>query len=235
MLEIPIHRKTMINILEALYSSSYWKYLWFKWWTLAYFLYWLDRFSTDLDFDIIEKIDNEWAFMNWIENILSKFGKIKDKKNKKRTYFFLVDYWEWEMNIKIEINKRLRKNDIFEIQNIFGISATCMSKSSAFTNKLIALTERKIPASRDLYDVYYFLRESFPINEKLLFERSWKTTIEYLFFTKEFITSKFNKKNILAEIWEVLDNKQKYFVKNEMIDKIIWLIDFRLFEIEKWK
>lgn len=54
-----MHRKYMFDVLKVLYNSKYAKLLWFKWWTALCFFYELDRFSVDLDFDIVEKLSLE--------------------------------------------------------------------------------------------------------------------------------------------------------------------------------
>ena len=45
-----------------------------------------------------------------------------------------------------------------------------MKKDSIFGNKLVALYERM--KNRDLYDVNFFLKNKFPLNEKLIEERT---------------------------------------------------------------
>jgi len=45
-----------------------------------------------------------------------------------------------------------------------------------FSNKLIALLERN--TNRDIYDVYFFLKNTFDINENLILERTKETKKE---------------------------------------------------------
>ena len=47
-----------------------------------------------------------------------------------------------------------------------------MDKASIFANKLVALTDRKIMVNRDLYDICFFYKNNFPINEKIITERT---------------------------------------------------------------
>ena len=53
MLNTDKHRQIMFMIIKDIFNSNLWKYLAFKWWTACYFLHSLDRFSTDLDFDLL--------------------------------------------------------------------------------------------------------------------------------------------------------------------------------------
>lgn len=227
MLTIPRHRSKLSAILESICSSKYWKSIWFKGWTLAYFLYGLDRFSTDLDFDLLWDVD-EIQMIKDIQIILSAHGTVKDYHNKERTLFWLLDYGTWEMNIKIEINKRTRKNDHFSLKKILWTEIFCMDEWSVFANKLVALIERKRTVSRDLYDINFFFRKGFPINDDLILERTGKNIKEYLIEVKIFISETFNSTNILAWLGEVIDNKQKAFVKEKLVENTLWYIDLYL-------
>lgn len=224
MLNTSLHRKYMFDILISLFQTKFAKNLAFKGWTACYFLYSLDRFSTDLDFNLIWDINEEELFLE-IEKILLKSGTIKESYNKRFTIFFLFSYGESDINIKIEINKRNRENNIYETINFFWNDIIVMDKSSIFANKLVALTDRKIMVNRDLYDIWFFYKNNFPINEKLIFERTWKNYKEYLEYLLEFI-SKINKKTLLNWLGEILNPKQKAFVKEKMINELIWKIEF---------
>ena len=47
------HRLLLFLILKDIFSLDIASKLAFKWWTLCYFVYWLDRFSTDIDLDLV--------------------------------------------------------------------------------------------------------------------------------------------------------------------------------------
>lgn len=226
MLNTSFHRKYMFEILVNIFQTKFAKNLAFKWWTACYFLHSLDRFSTDLDFNLIWEVDEEKLFTD-IETLLLKQWTIKESYNKRFTIFFLFSYGENDMNIKIEINKRNRNNNIYETINFFWNDIIVMDRASIFTNKLVALTDRKIMVNRDLYDIWFFYKNNFPINEKIIIERTWKTYKEYLFFLLDFL-SKVNKKNLLNWLGEVLNPKQKAFVKDKLLTELIWKIEFEL-------
>jgi len=195
-LHIPKHREIMHNLLIAI-SQKYGDILGFKGGTLAYFLYDLPRFSTDLDFDVVKEVD-EQLFLSDLKQICTQYGTVKDFYNKEWTIFLLVDYEINEMNIKIEINKRTRKNDHFSFKSLYGDPIFCMENYDVFTNKLVALSERKHPASRDLFDIHFFLSQGVEINEELLKERTKKGAVEYLEEIRNFIPKNFNETTLLA-------------------------------------
>ena len=219
-LNIKKHRIIMINILKDIVGSVYWKHLGFKWGTLLYLLYNLDRFSTDLDFDLLDKWSiNEEKMLVDLAKICSKHGKVKDMYNKEKTLFLLVDYEPYEMKIKIEINKKRSIHSKYEYKSILWYQVLCMEAESLFANKLVALTQRKNIASRDLFDVHFFLKKWFEINENIIKERTGKSLKSYLKYVIDFITKNFTEKTLLAGLGELVDQKQKYFIKNLLVQE----------------
>lgn len=213
------HRNIMKNILIDFYKDfNIWTKIVFKWWTASYFFYDLDRFSTDLDFDFIwnyENIDDK------IISILEKYWKIK-----KTWRNLTLSYWNRDVNIKIDISRNIWKNNIYEINNFYWVDIKTQDKSTIFGNKLVALTERN--TNRDIYDVYFFLEKSFPINEKLIFERTGKNKKELFLQIIEKLKKLPKNYKILDWLWDVLDNNQKAFVKNKLIKKLIWMLEFKI-------
>ena len=220
------HRTIMFLILNDIFDSELKDFLAFKWWTLAYFIYQLPRFSTDLDFDIIQPCPD---IMDKVEAVVKKYWIIKDKKNKKFTYFLLLDYGSSEHNIKIEISKKKYENTEYELINFFWKQIRAMKQSSIFAHKLVALSERM--KNRDLFDVDYFFKQWFPIKEDIIIERTWLTYKEFLEKLLVIIPKNYKPNTILAEIWDLITNKQKEFMKTKMIDEVLWFIQLELFKI----
>lgn len=129
----------------------------------------LDRFSTDIDLDILD-IEQENLIIQYMKELLIQFGDIKNETLGKTIHRWIFRYDEKGMNIKIELNKRIWTNNTYEPQNINNIPISCMTPDCIFANKLVALSERFV--NRDLYDIYFFFREKFPINEALITERT---------------------------------------------------------------
>ena len=217
----------MYKIINTIFSSSLRQNLAFKIWTLCYFLQNLPRFSTDLDFDLIQDAPHVMETLQWI---LEKLGTIKDSYSKNFTYFFLFDYGTGNHNIKIEISKKTYRNNTYENSNFFGKNITVMSKDSIFANKLVALSERY--KNRDLFDIHFFFTNHYPVNEKIIKERTWLSYKDFLLLIKEQIPKKHSTNTILAELGDLIDNKQKSFMKTKIIEETLRVIDFTLFSIE---
>lgn len=213
------HRQIMYNILIDIFTSDLSKNLAFKWWTVCYFLHELDRFSTDLDFDFI------WEYKNIDDEIIFILKKYWDIKKTGRN--LTLSYWKRDINIKIDISRNIWKNNNYEIVNFFWVDIKIQDKATIFANKLVALTERN--TNRDIYDVYFFFKNNFDINEELIIERTGNNK-KMLFTTilKKISTLPDNYK-ILDWLWDVLDdNKHKNFIKVELINKLIWLLEFNI-------
>lgn len=217
MLNTEKHRMLMYKILKEIFESDFGKNLAFKWWTSSYFLYNLDRFSTDLDFDLIESKDFS---DDKIIEILRKYWEIK-KWNK-----LILSYWDNETNIKIDINRNIWKSNKYELVDFFGTSIRVQDKSTIFANKLVALIERF--TNRDIYDVYFFFQNLFNINEDIIFERTWKTKKELFISIKEKLNKLPDNYKILDWLWELLTEKQKTFVKTKLVKELIWILEMKI-------
>lgn len=169
MLNSEVYEKYMKKILTAIFDNEIGKFLAFKGGTLVYLLHELDRFSTDIDLDIIDVSQEELIIQN-MKELLIDLGDIKNETLGKTLHRWIFRYDEKGMNIKVELNKRIWKNNTYGIQIIYNKPIRCMTSDCIFANKLVALSERF--ANRDLYDVHFFFREKFPINELLIIERT---------------------------------------------------------------
>ena len=215
------HKRILLQILVEIFKSIDSKVA-LKGGTCAYLFYNLPRISVDLDFDILKPLNPE--DIENIKKILSKFGEIRDFHKKRNTIFFLLNYGEGYPNIKIEFNRRVWKNNKYKIIWFLGIEMKIADETTIFTNKLVALGDRKNPVARDVFDVYYFLKTGFSLNEELIRERTGKNLNEFLTFLSTYIKKKFSKKNILLGLGEVLEEKQKEWIRQNLINEVLELI-----------
>jgi len=216
------HRTLMFQILKDIFLSDLGSNLSFKGWTACYFLYGLDRFSTDLDFDLLKDID--WLDEKILE-ILEKYWSVKNGSK------LILSYWEKDINIKIDINRNIWNNNNYEIINFYGIDMKVQDKSTIFANKLVALIERF--TNRDIYDVYFFFQNMFDINEEIIIERTWKTKKELFIIIRDKLKDLPENYKILDGLGELLDEKQKSFVKNKLLKDLLWIIEMKIdFDLE---
>jgi predicted nucleotidyltransferase component of viral defense system len=99
----------------------------FKGGTAAYLFYNLDRFSVDLDFDLLDT-DREEAVFQEVSRILKSYGNLITADREKYTLTFVLAYNEKDpgaQNVKVEINRR-DFGSRYEIKTYLGISMKVM-------------------------------------------------------------------------------------------------------------
>lgn len=226
MLEINTHKTILLQILKEIYTDiTLGPLLGFKGGTAAYLFYDLSRFSADLDFDLFDGSKGDYVF-DKIEAIIKNFGKIKEKQKKQNTLFFVLSYGEKSRNIKIEISRR-NFGSHYEIKNYLGISMLVIVKEDMFAHKLVAMLERKETANRDIFDVWFFLKNNWEINKEIAEKRTGMKFKEYLKKCIEFI-DKLSEKNILAGMGELLDEKTKSWAKRSLKKDVLFLLKLKL-------
>jgi predicted nucleotidyltransferase component of viral defense system len=233
MLSEKYHRKIMFEILRDIYKSDLGFYLGFKGGTMLYFFYNLNRFSIDLDFDLLLPTDKkrmltEDAILKKLEKIIKPYGKMEDIYNKNYTLFALVNYGSGERNLKIEISKRLTYKNKYEFKNLYGTAVKCMVIEDAFSHKLLAATGRRSAVNRDFYDLYFFWKNGYDFNEKIIKKIAKKSGREYLIFLRKYIEKNLNKNNVLQGLGELLSESEKDWVKDNLKRELLNYIDFNL-------
>jgi len=225
-LRIPEHKDILLQILKDIYSdTNIAPFLGFKGGTAAYIFYNLSRFSVDLDFDLIDEDKKEEVFGK-IEKIAKNYGKIKEARRKRFNLFFLLSYGEEAQNIKIEVNRRIFDSR-YEIKTYLGISMLVMVKEDMFAHKLMAMYERLGKTNRDIYDVWFFLKNNWPINKEIVEKRAGTDFNDFL---KRCVSSleKMSNQNILSGMGELLDEKQKVWVKENLKKDTVFLLKLKL-------
>jgi hypothetical protein len=75
-----------------------------------------------------------------------------------------------------------------------------------------------------LYDINFFLKNKFPLNELVIVERTWKHSKDLIKELIELLPVHYNKNNVLADLWEVLTDEQKIRMKNKALNETIELL-----------
>jgi len=224
MLNIEKHKLILVQILKEIYSSiDVSSLLGFKGGTALNLIYNLPRFSVDLDFNLLDVEKKELVFEK-LDIILQKFGTVKSKSKKHFTLFFLLSYGEGERNIKIEISLR-KFPDSYELKNYLGIPMLIMKKEDMFAHKLAALLDRRNLTNRDLFDIWFFMKQRFAVNKELLEMRVGTDFKAYLGKCIE-VVSKVNNTYILQGLGEVPGEKVKNEIKKNLKDELLFLLKF---------
>lgn len=224
MLKVNKHRIILFNLITKIYKSDLANILGFKGGTMAYFFYGLDRFSVDLDFDLLNEKKIDYV-KKTLPKIIEENGKIIESYDKFYTLFYLLSYEKNQRQIKIEVSKRNILSS-YQISNFYGVDVLIQKIEDAFATKLLACTTRKIIAYRDFYDVLFYLKKGVNPNEEIIKKITGKNLINYLIFLKKFVDKNITNQNILYAIGELINEKQKDFIRKNFKEELLKYIDF---------
>jgi len=226
-LDINTHKNILLQILKDIYTDvTIGPILGFKGGTAVYMFYGLNRFSVDLDFDLLDETKIEYVYQR-LYKIIQEYGQIKRSFRKRYTIFLLLSYAEKDHNIKVEINLR-NFGSKYEVKTYFGIAMKVMVQEDMFANKLVAMMERFGKTNRDIFDVWFFLKNNWDINKEIVIKR---TNMPFKEFLQQCINSleKMSNRNILSGIGELLDHQQlKSWVKANLKNDTIFLLKSKL-------
>ena len=222
------HKKIMLGILADISKDPELSVnLGFKGGTCCYFVYGLDRFSVDLDFDLLDAEKKDLVIKKMYE-LLKKYGTIKKGSNESRVK---LKYSDDSSALKIDISPRDELNHLnsYEITDIVsGVPLNILKQEDMFAHKLVAIKDRfenrsanKIIANRDIYDINFFFNKNWEINYEIILLRRKKDAKLYFKELMEFIEKNVDNKKILDGIGALVSDEKRKWVKNELKNEVI--------------
>lgn len=193
-----------LEVLDRLNSARFLNYLVFVGGTMLRLCFGLNRFSADLDFWIIRKIDIE-NFFERLKKYLLSFYTIKDSANKFYTLLFEIKSKNYPRALKIEIRKWEKS-----IQPEEAIAYSRYSNTQVLLKvvclkdmlkaKIESFLERK--EIRDVFDIEFLIKKGveLDINPKLL-----KDLIKQI--------DALSKKDYTVKLGSILEPKDRKFYK----------------------
>jgi predicted nucleotidyltransferase component of viral defense system len=155
------HEAFEIEALERLKNAGLLKPVVFIGGTMLRLCYELNRYSADLDFWFIKKI-NQGRYFIKVKECLSKFYEITDGEMKLNTLLWEVRSKNYPKRLKIEARREVRPCD-FEERIAFSINSTRQvilrvhTLQEAMDNKTKAALNRK--DIRDFFDIEFLLHQ----------------------------------------------------------------------------
>lgn len=187
----------------------------FKGGTSLMFFHNLNRFSTDLDFNLLDPDKLDMVYYK-VRTILTRFGTIDDEAKKLYGPVLVLNYGKGERMLKVEISVRQYPNH-YEMRSLAGTDIRVMTMPDMFAHKLCAMGERLSP--RDIFDVWFFLQNHTEINEEIVVLRTGKSVGEYAAWCAEHVKEA-SPRLLMQGLGEVLDDtRTKNFVRNKLIDE----------------
>lgn len=216
------HKQILLQILKDIYTNtSLATGLGFKGGTAAYLFYGLDRYSVDLDFDLLDDSREKEVFEE-LKKIVSKYATIEDEHIKRFNLVIVAGYEVGAQKIKIEVNRR-QFGSKYDLQTLLGISMQVMTKEDMFAHKLMAMLERIGKTSRDIYDVYFFFKNRWSINKLIVEQRSGVTYKEALQRCIDLL-EKMDGKHVLDGLGELLTSQQKDWARAKLKEETIFYL-----------
>lgn len=218
------HEQVLKNILRDIYITTDLEgSLAFKGGTCLYLFYQLDRFSVDLDFNLL----TEYFDGKLVTDIISRYLTIDDQFNKHFTWFWMGSYEKGSPKIKVEINKR-EYPDKYINKDFYGLTISTLAPASMFAHKLCAITDRKKLQNRDLFDAHFMFTKQFDIDEEIIRIRTGKKLKEYLGCLIDFIEKNVNPDTILEGLGELISDQQKLIVKDTLVKNLLFDLKLRV-------
>jgi len=224
--DYPKHRSILIRLLKDIYTdASLAPYLGFKGGTAALLFYGLDRRSVDLDFDLLDHGQQTEVFKK-LEAIAKTHGTVDYSKAKRFSLLNVISYAPGVQKIKVEVNLR-DFGSAYDLKTLLGIPMLVMKKEDMFANKLMAMLERLGQTSRDVYDVHFFFKQNWDINQTIVEKRAklpYKDTL-----TKCIKAVKnMDNRHILDGLGDLLDDPQKQWARAKLKEETLFLLKLAL-------
>jgi predicted nucleotidyltransferase component of viral defense system len=216
----------LFHILKDIYTeTAIAPLLGFKGGTAAFMFHGLERFSVDLDFDLLDEAESERVF-GYIEKTAGQYGTIKESRRKRFSLLVVLSYDDKSANIKIEVNRR-QFGSKYESKTYLGVAMQVMLRQDMFAHKLMAMHERIGKTSRDVYDVWFFLKNHWPINKDIVEKRAG---IPYSKLLQACIAQieKMPDRSILRGLGKLLKERQKDWAKTKLKSDVIFLLKLAL-------
>lgn len=224
-----IHKSYMNRILmEIADNGILLQCLAFKGGTCASMLSYLDRFSVDLDFDLI-KNEKEAIIRKELKDIFRHLGLTVKKEFDNVLMFQILHPSQPNKrnSIKVSINTNPPKSNIYKVQNLPEINRlmSCQTIETMFANKLVAVTDRyekhNTIAGRDIYDIHYFFINGHNCSDKVIKERTGLDRNEYFAKLSKFISEKISQTTINEDLNSLLPDKKFQSVRKVLIPETL--------------
>lgn len=217
-MDINKHRYYLTQVLLAIYRHPQLSQLLaFKGGTSLMLFHGLTRFSTDLDFNLLDADKTEYVYRE-LHELLLRFGTIDDEAMKFYGPLLVLDYGKGERMLKVEVSNRSYP-DHYEIKTLFGTDIRVMTLPDMFAHKLCALGERITP--RDIYDVWFFLSKGTDINPEIVRLRTNRSVSDFALQCAQKVRG-YNPRILMQGLGEVLmDNTSKNFARQQLIPETV--------------
>ena len=223
-----LHRLLMEIVDQPLTAQN----LAFKGGTCATMLGFLDRFSVDLDFDVLKNPDED-TLRRVFHQIFDQSG-FRVALEFDQVLFFQLRYPSSpgkRSTLKVSAsNKRVEANQ-YKAQYFPEIDRLINSQTieTMFANKLVAMTDRyeqhNTVAGRDLYDIHHFLIQGYSYHGAIIRERTGLEPKAYFGKLIDFIKTHVTQTTVDEDLNSLLPYKKFRQVRKILIPETLALLE----------
>lgn len=219
-----LHRLLMEIVDQPVLAQA----LAFKGGTCAAMLGYLDRFSIDLDFDVLPGV-NEASLRGLFHQVFDQLG-YSVKLEFENALIFALRYPSrpgQRNTMKISANSFTFAANKYRIQYFTEIDRLINSQTieTMFAHKLIAITDRYAQhgaiAGRDIYDIHHFFVQGYSYHPEVIRERAGTDPVIYLRRLLEFIQEHINQTIIDEDLNSLLPYKKFQQIRKILIPETV--------------
>lgn len=227
-----IHKAWLFRLLREIAEDVFLvKNLRFKGGTYASMRGLIDRFSVDLDFNLLDPKKNKETRLH-LETLFKKLDmKIKEKSQKVPQYFLKYpSEIKGRNTIKVDVTFPAPKNNDYEPVRFVEIDKIlyCETVPTMFANKLVAFWERyqknNTLAGRDLFDIHTFFIKGFLYKNAIIQERTGLSGPTFLKMLKKFIEKKVTQTVIDQDLNMLLAPKQFQAIRKILKQEVVMFL-----------
>lgn len=228
-----LHRSYLHRLLmEIVDQPQLAQNLAFKGGTCAAMLGYLDRFSVDLDFDVLNP-GNEAGIRAAFHQVFLQLG-LNVTLEIDQTLFFQLGYPSSQgkrSTVKISASTQIPKANKYKVQYFAEIDRLVNSQTieTMFANKLVALTDRhtqhKTIAGRDLYDIHHFFTQGYAYREAVIQERTGLEPRQYFVEVIAFIQKHVTQRIVNEDLNSLLPPDKFQQIRKILIPETLWLLE----------
>jgi len=199
--------------------------------TGAAMLGYLDRFSVDLDFDVLKSAD-ETALRAEFHEVFDYQGLTITGELDKALFFQLRYPTEpgKRSTLKVSASSVIVKANQYRVQYLAEIDRlmNCQTVETMFANKLVAVTDRyslhRTIAGRDIYDIHSFFVHGYKYHASVIRERTGLEPKDYLMKLTAFIKEHVTQKIINEDLNTLLPNDRFQQIRKILIPETLSLL-----------
>jgi len=207
--------------------------------TCAAMLRYLDRFSVDLDFDVLEGADETRLRQEFLKVFADLDFTIT--KEFESTLFFQLRYPSEpgkRNTLKLSASSPIVKANQYKVQYLGEIDRLmrCQTVETMFANKLVAVTDRYqvhgTLAGRDVYDIHYFFTHGYNYHAPIIDERTGLDPEAYLRKLSDFIRKNFTQTVVNEDLNTLMPARQFQQVRKILIPETLYWLEREIGRLE---